>query len=92
MIPATSFGLCYSETNQQPTTSDGHTTHTDHFTQKDVTDKIENLQLSRTYYVRAYAINPVGTTYSSNVLTITTTNEIPGSDDNIPPTPAKQYE
>ena len=92
VVPATSFGLCYSETNQQPTTSDGHTTHTDHFTQRDVTDKIENLQLSRTYYVRAYATNPVGTNYSSNVLTITTTNDIPGSDDNIPPTPAKQYE
>jgi len=64
----TDAGICYA-TTQNPTTKND-------FTQEKVTSGsfisvLSNLQPSTRYYVRAYAINSVGTTYGSTVNLLT---------------------
>ena len=69
----TERGFCWS-TSQYPTISDSHTavgTGTGSFT-----GLLSGLIPSTTYYVRAYAINIAGTSYSNQV-TITTDNGLP---------------
>jgi hypothetical protein len=68
----TDYGFCYSTSNTMPTTSDskaslGQTTQTGSFT---VT--VTGLQGSTKYYLRAYAINSMGTAYGSTVIEATT--------------------
>lgn len=64
----TSSGYVYSKTNNQPTLSDN-------FFDCDVSDKISatitDLEYATTYYIRAYATNPQGTSYSE-VINVTT--------------------
>lgn len=74
--PVTFRGVCYSSTNSQPgisgpMTSDGSGTGS-------YTSNLTGLASNTTYYVRAYAINAVGTNYGETK-TFTTTN--------VPPTP-----
>jgi len=87
---ATEYGVCYSTSNQTPTVDDSKASTSGQITNQTVTGQVSELASKTIYYCRAYAKNAVGTTYSSNVVTITTTNETPGSDDNIPPSAAKK--
>ena len=69
----TSRGVCWS-TSPNPTVSDSHTTNgtgTGSFT-----SSITGLEISTTYYVRAYATTNAGTAYG-NELTFTTRDGIP---------------
>jgi len=85
----TAYGVCYSTTNASPTTGDttfplaGYTSGT-------ASGTIADLAAATTYYCRAFATNAVGTTYSSNMVKITTPNPKPGKGDNIPPSAAKK--
>lgn len=66
----TESGICWSKTNNTPTTSDSTkrgTTASGSFS-----FMLENLEGSTTYYVRAFATNSVGTAYG-NVITFNTT-------------------
>jgi len=81
---ATEFGVYYSDSKKEPTDSDAKASGT--LTDGTVQGKITNLEQNKTYYVRAYAKNALGTTYSETK-TFTTTQNVPGNDDNIPPTP-----
>ena len=82
-FPVTEYGFCYSETNQSPTVEDKKIKVT---SQENGVFKAEinGLESHTTYYIRAYATNKVGTSYSS-VLEITTEGGIPNQDDNIKP-------
>ncbi len=62
-------GVCYS-TSHNPTTSDSHTTDGDGL--GSFTCNLTGLVLGTTYYVRAYAINSMGTAYG-NEMSFTTT-------------------
>ena len=62
-------GICWSKTNNPPTVSDSKTTGTT--ASGSFTSVMNNLDVSSTYYVRAYATNSVGTGYG-NVVTFTT--------------------
>lgn len=65
-------GICYS-TTQNPTTTDNKTA--DGSGSGIFTSSISNLIGNTTYYIKAYAINDIGTGYG-NVLTITTQNDL----------------
>lgn len=79
---ATEYGVCYSETKNTPTVEDTKTSGT--LESGSVKGNISGLKQNTTYYVRAYATNILGTNYSE-VKEFKTTKNIPGSDDNIPP-------
>ncbi|MBP5709938.1 MAG: DUF1566 domain-containing protein [Bacteroidales bacterium] len=69
----TERGICWS-TAQSPTVNDQHVSYgsgTGTFTAS-----MNNLTLSTTYYVRAYAVNGFGTSYS-NQINFTTSNGLP---------------
>ena len=69
----TERGICWS-TEQYPTVNEQHVAYdsgTGTFTAA-----MKNLTLSTTYYVRAYAVNGVGTSYS-NQINFTTSNGLP---------------
>jgi sugar lactone lactonase YvrE len=66
----TSSGVCYSASNQTPTTADSKTSDTpavDPSGTYSFTSTLSNLTASTTYYLRAYAINSAGTAYGSVV-------------------------
>jgi hypothetical protein len=67
-------GLAYSKTNQNPTIADD-TTRTATLSGEFVSE-LKNLDPSATYYIRAYAINNVGTGYG-NTITVTLGNAAP---------------
>jgi hypothetical protein len=67
-------GICWSKTNNIPTTSDDTTKGTT--SSGSFTAQLKNLTPSTTYYVRAYAINNVGIGYG-NVVTFNTSNAAP---------------
>ncbi len=79
----TACGLCYSETSAMPTVDD-NTLLTGSNTSAVV---LSGLEAGVTYYVRAFATSDIGTTYSDNVVTVTTLGTEPGSDDNPFPNP-----
>ncbi len=81
---ATEYGICYSDTKNQPTVDDSKASGT--LTNGEVKGTISGLEQNKTYYVRAYAKNALGTTYSE-AKEFKTTQNIPGSGDNNPPTP-----
>jgi len=56
-------GICWSSTNTTPTISDSKTT--DGSTSGTFTSTLTGLTAGTTYYVRAYAINGIGTSYGS---------------------------
>jgi sugar lactone lactonase YvrE len=67
----TAFGVCWSSTNQTPTTADSKTT--DAATTKVWSSSLTGLTANTKYYVRAYAINGNSTGYGA-VVTFTTRN------------------
>ena len=70
----TDRGICYSSTNAQPTTADMSVSNG---AGKGIySSTIANLQVSTTYYVRAYATNSIGTAYGE-VVTIITKDGLP---------------
>jgi len=71
-------GVCYSSSNQTPTTANSFTIDTlsfDNAGTKTFTSKITSLLPSTTYYLRAYATNSAGTAYG-NVVKFTTSATI----------------
>ena len=81
---ATEYGICYSDTKKSPTVDDSKVSGA--LTNGEVKGTISGLEQNKTYYVRAYAKNTLGTTYSE-AKEFKTTQNIPGSGDNNPPTP-----
>ena len=65
-------GVCYSSTNPNPTIDDLHTT--DGSGTGDFVSRLEGLQASTTYHVKAYAMNNSGVAYGETV-TFTTKGE-----------------
>ena len=83
----TEYGVCYSPSNNQPGESDMVVKKTANTTSlENATLEITGLEQLTTYYARVYARSAAGTTFGS-VLTFTTSSNVPGSGDNIPPTP-----
>ena len=73
--------------NNQPGESDMVVKKTANTTSlENATLEITGLEQLTTYYARVYARSAAGTTFGS-VLTFTTSSNVPGSGDNIPPTP-----
>lgn len=87
MFPVTEYGLCYSQTHEQPTTDDQHIPVSGNKLSEATTMTITDLESGNQYYVRAYARSVVGLVYSSNVVTIATAGSVPGEDDNPMPNP-----
>ena len=85
MFPVTEYGVCYSTTNNNPTTND-HVVRMQAGSVKEGSPTIDlsGLSAGTTYYVRAYATNDVGTQYSATVI-FTTVSNLPGRGDNITP-------
>ncbi|WP_184550738.1 NHL repeat-containing protein [Mucilaginibacter sp. FT3.2] len=67
------YGICWSATNATPTTSDSKTADT--VSLLSFTSRMKGLKINTKYYVRAYAINSVGTGYGS-VIEITTGGDL----------------
>jgi len=64
-VSLSSYGICYSATNQTPTTADKKTTDT--VILYAYTTKLTGLSPKTTYYARAYAVNSAGTGYGKVV-------------------------
>jgi len=64
-VSLSTYGICYSATNQTPTTGDKKTADT--VLQFAYTTKITGLTPKTTYYARAYAVNSAGTGYGKVV-------------------------
>jgi len=71
-VTLTGVGFCYSTTNPNPTTSD--TTIGGSSFGGNLTASLTGLNSLTTYYIRAYAINSVGTGYSTITSFTTNTN------------------
>lgn len=71
-----SRGVCFSETNTTPTISDGFSKSANSWA---------GGEPGKTYYLRGYVTNGLGTSYSDNVITITIPTGVPSPDDNITP-------
>lgn len=86
----TEYGIVYSHTEREPTTSmsDDKVTvlkvGTTATTQDIVSATLTNLRAGNTYFARLYTVGPLGTEYS-NVINFTTSGGAPDSGDN--PTP-----
>lgn len=69
-------GICWSSTNQTPTTADSKTV--DAVVEKSFTLNLTNLSPATTYYVRAFATSTAGTGYGSVIkFTTTSTTNMP---------------
>lgn len=69
-------GICWSSTNQTPTTADSKTV--DAVVEKSFTLNLTNLSPATTYYVRAFATSTAGTGYGSVIkFTTTSTTSMP---------------
>ncbi len=82
-FPVTECGLCYSEANSEPTVND----IVQLADSETLSVMLTGLEAGVTYYIRAYATSDIGTTYSDNVVTVTTLGSEPGEDDNPKPNP-----
>jgi sugar lactone lactonase YvrE len=71
----TANGVCYSTTDQTPTTSDMVTTDSINTKTYTWTSHLTGLSPNTKYYLRAYATNSIGTGYGS-VVTFTTTSSL----------------
>ena len=85
-FPVTEYGLCYSQTNVQPTQSDAVVSAQGGKLSEATTLTLTGLESGSTYHVRAYARSVVGLVYSDAV-TISTAGSVPGEDDNPMPNP-----
>lgn len=70
----TARGVCWSSTSSTPSVEDDHTSEV--ADNGAFTSLMTGLNLSTTYYVRAYATNEVGTSYGETVI-FTTTDGLP---------------
>lgn len=93
---STDYGVCYSSTNTMPTKANSYYTYwSTSSTGKTLNGTVDHnvLVAGTKYYVRAYVVNSYGTTYSSNVLTVTlqsSSPNAPGSGDNpVPNVPSR---
>ena len=77
-----SCGVCYSTSNNAPTIEDAVSTIARNGST--VNGTLNSLSPNTTYYIRAFVQNSSGA-YYSQMKQITTINNVPGSDDNIPP-------
>lgn len=85
MFNVTEYGVCFSSTNQNPTTSDKVVTkQAGNIKDGTPTMEMTGLSAGTTYYVRAYVTNGVGTQYS-NAISFTTVSNVPGGGDNETP-------
>lgn len=73
------YGFCWSSVNQSPDLSDQSSNLGDASDVKSFTADIIGLEPQTTYYVRSYAVNSYGTSYSEDVLSVTTSAD--SSDD-----------
>ena len=78
----TSCGVCYSTTNNNPNLDDNVSLGTRN--NNIVQGTVSSLTANTTYYFRAFVTNSSGTYYSL-VQEIATENNVPGRDDNQPP-------
>ena len=85
----TECGICYSTTNRNPTINDSKVASSSPANQTSKSVKLTGLSKKTTYYIRAYATSVIGTSYTSEMRTFTTTN-IPGEDDNGKPSYSKK--
>ena len=85
----TECGICYSTTNQTPTTSDSKAVSSSAASSTSKSAKLTNLTKKTTYYVRAYATSAIGTSYS-DVKTFTTKSGTPDEGDNGKPSYSKK--
>lgn len=80
--PITSYGHCWS-TSENPTVNDSKTALGSTMSTGSFTSNITNLATFTTYYVRAYATNDQGTTYSQQISVTTQDVESDKWDGNI---------
>lgn len=85
----TECGICYSTSNQTPTISDSKVVSSTAASSTAKSVKLSNLTKKTTYFVRAYAISAIGTSYS-DVKTFTTKSGAPDEGDNGKPTYSKK--
>lgn len=85
----TECGICYSTSNQTPTISDSKVVSSTAASSTAKSVKLSNLTKKTTYFVRAYAISAIGTSYS-DVKTFTTKSGTPDEGDNGKPTYSKK--
>lgn len=83
------YGVCYSQTNQEPTADDGHAEVLEDKRTGTCTVTVADLEKTAKYYLRPYVVNAVGIAYGST-LECTVKSATPGNDDNIPPTAARK--
>ena len=72
----TDYGFCYSSSNASPTTTDSKTSLGSTTALSEFTGTLTGLKESTKYFVRAYAVNSMGTAYG-NVIETTTTDAPP---------------
>lgn len=85
----TECGIFYSTSNQTPTISDSKAVSSSAASSASKSVKLSNLTKKTTYYVRAYAISAIGTSYS-DVKTFTTKSGTPEEGDNGKPSYSKK--
>ena len=69
--PLSAYGVCWSSTNQLPTTADSSASRTTGFVGR-YRIQVNTLEPNTTYYFRAYATNANGTAYADSVMSFTT--------------------
>lgn len=84
VLPVTTWGACYSTTNNSPTLTDQHVDKSGSELSATVSIGLQNLSRATRYYVRAYCTSVVGTQYGET-LEFTTLDNIPDIGDNITP-------
>ena len=80
-----SRGICYSTSNQNPTTSNECLDYYTSIKSGTASFNLSGLSQNTTYYVRPYVVTAVGTTYGQAVQFKTIKSNSPGEGDNPPP-------
>lgn len=83
----TEVGFCWSETNSEPEIDEAKKNYAKAPTATQFSTRISGLKAATYYYVRAYARNKNGISYSSGHSNFTTLTTTPGPDDNPLPEP-----
>lgn len=83
----TEVGFCWSENSSEPMIDETSKNYVKAEIKTDFTAKITGLKAANNYYVRAYAKNKNGISYSSGYSNFTTLTTTPGPDDNPLPEP-----
>lgn len=83
----TEVGFCWSENNSEPVIDEAKKNYAKAQVATNFSTKISGLKAATYYYVRAYAKNKNGISYSSGYSSFTTLTTTPGPDDNPLPEP-----